>query len=389
MSHRFRKKWSKSKRLEFAISWIFRLATYFILLCVTYIFADIVWNGAKVLFQAQAPFINIDFLTQAPETLHVFEYQGQEYEMGDSEYRRFLTENGLEAIEGGKTYAHSAGGIMPAIVGTITLVTGSMVIALFLGVISATFLSEYSKRSPFIDAIRLAIINLAGVPSIVFGLFGMAMFVNYGPVFAQDGIREMETMFGLGIVPVFPYDANNAFMSIPLYFNDYYLSLQGWGVSMIAGWFTLSIMVLPIIITASEESLRAVPQGFREGSLALGATKWKMIRTNVLPYALPGILTSSILGITRVAGETAPIMFTAAFVIREELPWEVDNLAEFFFQGVMALPYHIYVVSTKVPQNIYTEKAQYAACFVFLALVFFFTLSSILLRIKVREKIKW
>jgi phosphate transport system permease protein len=84
MSHRFRKKWSKSKRLEFAISWIFRLATYFILLCVTYIFADIVWNGAKVLFQAQAPFINIDFLTQAPETLHVFEYQGQEYQMGDS-----------------------------------------------------------------------------------------------------------------------------------------------------------------------------------------------------------------------------------------------------------------------------------------------------------------
>ncbi|MEO0454644.1 MAG: ABC transporter permease subunit, partial [Verrucomicrobiota bacterium] len=273
--------------------------------------------------------------------------------------------------------------------GTALLVVGSMAIALFLGIVSAVFLSEYSKDSAFIRTIRLAIVNLAGVPSIVFGLFGMAMFVNFGPVFAREGILEMETLFGLGLIPVFPYESESAFLSIPLLINDYYLSLQGWGVSLLAGWFTLSFMVLPIIITASEESLRAVPQGYREGSLALGATKWQTIRTNVVPYALPGILTSSILGITRVAGETAPIMFTAAFVLRQQLPWQVDTIAEFAFQGVMALPYHIYVISSKVPQNIFTEKSQYATCFVFLVLVFIFTLVSILLRIKLRDKIKW
>ena len=112
----------------------------------------------------------------------------------------------------------------------------------------------------------------------------------------------------------------------------------GWNVSLLAGWFTLGLMILPAIITASEESLRAVPQGLREGSLALGATKWQTIRKNVLPYAMPGILTSSILGIARVAGETAPIMFTAAYAMRDEMPWQVTKWTDFFFQGVMALP---------------------------------------------------
>ena len=107
----------------------------------------------------------------------------------------------------------------------------------------------------------------------------------------------------------------------------------GWNVSLLAGWFTLAFMVLPVVITASEESLKAVPKGFREGSLALGATKWQTIRKNVLPYALPGILTSSILGIARVAGETAPIMFTAAYVVRDKLPWQVDALERFLFPG--------------------------------------------------------
>ena len=120
-------------------------------------------------------------------------------------------------------------------------------------------------------------------------------------------------------------------------------------------------MVLPAIITASEESLRAVPQGLREGSLALGASKWQTIRKNVLPYAMPGILTSSILGIARVAGETAPIMFTAAYAMRDEMPWQVQRWTDFFFQGVMALPYHIYVVSSKIPQNEYTERVQYGS----------------------------
>ena len=138
-------------------------------------------------------------------------------------------------------------------------------------------------------------------------------------------------------------------------------------------------MVLPAIITASEESLRAVPQGLREGSLALGATKWQTIRKNVLPYALPGILTSSILGIARVAGETAPIMFTAAYAMRDEMPWQVQHWTDFFFQGVMALPYHIYVVSSKIPQNEYTERVQYGAAFVFLVLVMLIALTSIVL----------
>jgi phosphate transport system permease protein len=149
-------------------------------------------------------------------------------------------------------------------------------------------------------------------------------------------------------------------------------------------------MVLPVIITASEESLRAIPQGFREGSLALGATKWTSIRTNVLPYALPGILTSSVLGVARVAGETAPIMFTAAYALRDNLPWEgLDKPTDFFFQGVMALPYHIYVVSSKIPQNVYTERMQYGTAFVFLVIVAGIALTSILLRIRMRKRYKW
>jgi phosphate transport system permease protein len=181
------------------------------------------------------------------------------------------------------------------------------------------------------------------VPSIVFGLFGFGMFV--------------------------------------IFFN--------WNVSLLAGWFTLAFMVLPVIITASEESLKAVPKGFREGSLALGATKWQTIRKNVLPYALPGILTSSILGIARVAGETAPIMFTAAFVISDRLPWQVEKFSDMFFQGVMALPYHIYVVSSKIPQNEYTERMQYGTAFVFLFTVGLIAITSILLRNKLRGRYKW
>ena len=132
-----------------------------------------------------------------------------------------------------------------------------------------------------------------------------------------------------------------------------------------------------------------MPQGLREGSLALGATKWQTIRKNVLPYALPGILTSSILGIARVAGETAPIMFTAAYAMRDEMPWHVSRWTDFFFQGVMALPYHIYVVSSKIPQNEYTERVQYGAAFVFLVIVMLISLSSILLRERSRRRLSW
>ncbi len=328
-------------RVEGFISISLRLSTWFILICAATIFGTIIFKGAPVLFQAEAPFINFEFLTQAPETLHVFEHEGEQHELSDSNFRAYETEHEVELQS--DTYAYSGGGIFPAIIGTILLVVGSMTIALIMGVLSAIYLSEYSKPGKLINLIRLSIMNLAGVPSIVFGLFGFGMFVI--------GLK--------------------------------------WNVSLLSGWFTLAFMVLPIIITASEESLRAIPQGFREGSLALGATKWQSIRTNVLPYALPGILTSSILGIARVAGETAPIMFTAAYAIRDSLPWQVERVSDFFFQGVMALPYHIYVVSSKIPQNEYTERMQYGTALVFLLIVFFIALVSILLRVRIRKLYNW
>ena len=262
--------------------------------------------------------------------------------MGDREFRAFKQKPGNQGHPGGKLRL-LRGRDFPCIVGTVLLVVGSMAIALVLGVASAIYLSEYSGDGHLVRFIRLAIMNLAGVPSIVFGLFGFGMFVIF----------------------------------------------FGWNVSLLAGWFTLAFMVLPVVITASEESLKAVPKGFREGALALGATKWQAIRTNVLPYALPGMLTSSILGIARVAGETAPIMFTAAYSLRYELPWEVRHWTDFFFQGVMALPYHIYVVSSKIPQNEYTASVQYGSAFVFLFVVMMIALGSIILRIKIRSRLKW
>jgi len=382
----FKKKPSAASTWQTILSWAFRLATYFVLICAGAIFIDIGYKGGKEIFRSSFPFLNVEFLTEAPETLHIFEYGDENYEIGSAEYMQFKADNDPAKITNEKSYVYSSGGIFPAIVGTVLLVTGSILIALFFGVTSAVYLSEYSRRGGFIQSIRLAIINLAGVPSIVFGVFGFAFFVNAGPVFAKEGIDASEVV--LGLMPLFPLDEKSLF-SIPLFLNDMYISFQGWNVSLLAGWFTLAIMVLPIVITASEESLRAVPQGFREGSLALGATQWQTIRTNVIPYALPGILTSSVLGITRVAGETAPIMFTAAYVVRDELPWEVSNIIDFVFQGVMALPYHIYVVAAKVPQNEYTASVQYATCFVFMIIVFMIALTSILLRMKVREKIKW
>ena len=330
-------------RLESAVSWIFRGATYVILLCGAAVFLNIVLKGSRTVFTAEPPFINTTFLTEAPESLYVFEWQGQRREMGDREFRAFKEQNPAAANVEAESYVYSAGGIFPCIVGTLLLVLGSMAIALALGVCAAIYLSEYAREGPFIRFIRLAILNLAGVPSIVFGLFGFGMFVIF----------------------------------------------FGWNVSLLAGWFTLAFMVLPVVITASEESLKAVPQGFREGSLALGATKWQTIRKNVLPYALPGILTSSILGIARVAGETAPIMFTAAYVVRDKLPWEVARAGDFFFQGVMALPYHIYVVSSKIPQNEYTERVQYGTAFVFLGLVALIATAAIVLRNRLRNRYKW
>lgn len=331
---------------------VFRLVTYLVLACGAFVFADIIFKGSDALFTKEFPFINFTFLTEAPESLHVFEYQGEKREMGDKEFRAFRQEEADKAVAAGQkpteiksqSYVYSAGGIFPCIVGTLLLTLGSMSIALALGVSSAIFLSEYANQGPIVRFIRLAILNLAGVPSIVFGLFGMGLFVIY----------------------------------------------LGWNVSLLAGWFTLAFMVLPVVITASEESLKSVPRGFREASLALGATKWQTIRKAVLPYALPGMLTSSILGVARVAGETAPIMFTAAYVVRDKLPWEdLQRGTDFFFQGVMALPYHIYVVSSKIPQNEYTQRVQYGTAFVFLLIVAFIAATSIYLRNHLRGRHKW
>ena len=335
---------SNSRRARFferVVFWAFRLATYLIIAAATYIFLDIGIKGGRTVFTSQAPFINIKFLTEPPQTLYVFEYQGKKMALSDREFREWKTTHG-EDVEA-TSIAYSAGGIWPCIVGTALLVIGSMTVALFIGISAAIYLSEYSRGGRFIRLVRIAILNLAGVPSIVFGLFGFGLFVIF----------------------------------------------FGWNVSLIAGWFTLGLMVLPAVITASEESLQAVPQGLREGSLALGATKWQTIRKNVLPYAMPGILTSSILGIARVAGETAPIMFTAAYAMRDEMPWQVAKWTDFFFQGVMALPYHIYVVSSKIPQNEYTERVQYGAAFVFLVLVMLIALASILLRERQRRRLSW
>ncbi len=332
--------------------WIFRLATYFVLLCGVFVFGDIFIKGSRTVFQSEFPFVNTTFLFTAPETLYVFEYKGEKHELGDKAFRALREKEEASAKAAGapapefkisQSIVYSAGGIWPCIVGTVLLVVGSMTIALVVGVSSAIYLSEYAKDGPVVRAIRLAIVNLAGVPSIVFGLFGFGMFVIF----------------------------------------------FGWNVSLMAGWFTLAFMVLPVVITASEESLKAVPKGFREGSLALGATKWQTIRKSVLPYAMPGILTSSILGIARVAGETAPIMFTAAYVVRDQLPWEVEKMSDFFFQGVMALPYHIYVVSSKIPQNEYTERVQYGTAFVFLLIVALIATASIMLRNNLRRRYKW
>jgi phosphate transport system permease protein len=331
----------RTRLFERIAFWAFRLATYAVLAAATYIFFDIGLKGSRTVFTSHAPFINLTFLTQSPQTLYVFDYGGKKMELSDREFRDWkLTHKEDVDVT---SISYSAGGIWPCIVGTALLVIGSMILALLIGISSAIYLSEYSRGGRFIRLVRIAILNLAGVPSIVFGLFGFGLFVIF----------------------------------------------FGWNVSLLAGWFTLGLMVLPAIITASEESLRAVPQGLREGSLALGATKWQTIRKNVLPYALPGILTSSILGIARVAGETAPIMFTAAYAMRDEMPWHVSRWTDFFFQGVMALPYHIYVVSSKIPQNEYTERVQYGAAFVFLVLVMLIALTSILLRERTRSRLSW
>ncbi|MFH1622256.1 MAG: phosphate ABC transporter permease PstA [Candidatus Omnitrophota bacterium] len=226
------------------------------------------------------------------------------------------------------------GGIFPAIVGTLYLVLGTIIFALPIGILSAIYLTEFAKENMLTRLIKLAIINLAGVPSVVYGLFGLGLFV----IFLK------------------------------------------FGTSIIAGSLTLAIMILPVIITTSKEALDSVPLAFREVSFALGASRWQTIRHAVLPHALPGILTGTILGIGRAAGETAPILFTAAAFYLPKLPKSI-------FDQVMALPYHLYVISTQVP-NVKLE-IRYGTALVLVSLVLSLNLVAIIIRSHFRRKKKW
>lgn len=189
-----------------------------------------------------------------------------------------------------------SGGIFPAIVGTLWLTLGTIIVAVPFGILTGVYLVEYAKDNFLTRIINLTIINLAGIPSIIYGLFGMALFVIF----------------------------------------------LGFDISILSGSLTLGIMCLPVIITATRESLLAIPNHLREASLALGATKWETITKVILPAAMPGILTGVILSISRAAGETAPIMFTAVAFYLPFLPIS-------YWDQVMALPYHLYVISTQVP----------------------------------------
>ncbi|WP_300465481.1 phosphate ABC transporter permease PstA [Desulfobacula sp.] len=229
----------------------------------------------------------------------------------------------------------TAGGILPCIVGTVYLCLVTILVALPIGVASAIYLNEYATQGKLVRVIRLGINNLAGVPSIVFGLFGLAFFCI---------VLKM-------------------------------------GVSVAAGGLTLGIMTLPVIIGASEEALKSVPNTYREASLAMGATKWQTIRKVVLPVAFPGIITGSILGISRAAGETAPIMYTGAVFFTPDLPTSIMD-------EVMALPYHIYVLATAGTNIEATRHLQYGTALVLIVLVLGMNLAAIILRSKMRKKLR-
>lgn len=224
------------------------------------------------------------------------------------------------------------GGILPAIVGTFLVTIITAILAIPLGMGCAIYLNEYAKDGITTRFIRMSIRNLSGVPSIVYGLFGVILFVQ---------------MFNLG-------------------------------TSLISAGLTLGLMTLPWTITASEEALKNVPKSYREGALALGATKWQTIKTNVLPYAIPGMLTGTILGLSRAAGETAPILFTGAAFY---LPFLPRSLSDQF----MSLPYHLYIMSTQHHSISKVRPIAYGTALVLIVMVFAINLLAIILRYKLRK----
>lgn len=228
----------------------------------------------------------------------------------------------------------SEGGILPAIVGTVVLTFGTAIASIPLAIGAAIYLAEYARDTWLTRLIRLAIINLAGIPSVVYGLFGLGLFVLF-------------------------------------------LRL---GTSLIAGSLTLGLMTLPVVISTAEEAILAVPQSFRVVSISLGGTRWQTIRHQVLPQALPGILTGIILGLERAAGETAPILFTVAAFYLPHLPRSP-------FDQTMALPYHLYVISTQVPGM--PTDVQYGTALVLLVLVLSMNVVATLIRSRFRRKRQW
>jgi len=266
-----------------------RLALLIVLAVLVYILADIGTKGAGT--------ITWEFISQAP--------------------RRGMTE----------------GGIFPAIFGTLIVTLITAVLAVPLGMGSAIYLNEYAKKNRLTRFIRLSIRNLSGVPSIVYGLFGVILFVN---------------MFKFG-------------------------------TSILSAGLTLGLLTLPWTITASEEALKTVPNSYREGALALGASKWQSIRTNVLPYALPGMLTGTVLGLARAAGETAPIMFTGAAFFLPILPHSVKD-------QFMALPYHLYIMATQHHDIAKVRPLAYGTALVLIVLVLGLNLGAVILRYRLRRR---
>jgi phosphate transport system permease protein len=239
-----------------------------------------------------------------------------------------------EFITGFPSDGMRSGGILPAIVGTVLLTFGAAIFTMPFGIGAAIYLSEYAPENRWTRTIRLAIISLAGIPSVVYGLFGLGLFV--------------------------------LFMNM--------------GTSILAGALTLGVMTLPVVISASEEALRAVPQSFRVVSISLGATQWQTVRRIVLPQAVPGILTGAILGLERAAGETAPILFTAAAFYLPQLPSSP-------LDATMALPYHLYVISTQVPGM--PVSIQYATALVLLVLVLSLNIIATMIRSRARSQRQW
>ncbi|MFQ5721857.1 MAG: phosphate ABC transporter permease PstA [Candidatus Aminicenantales bacterium] len=278
----------KKKIIEFLGFFTLRVCIYLVLAILIIFLYDIGSKGAEA--------INWEFLTQAP--------------------RRGMT----------------AGGIFPAIMGTFLVTMVTAILAVPMGMFAAIYLNEYAHQTRITRFIRLSIRNLSGVPSIVYGLFGVILFVN----------------------------------------------VLKFGTSILSAGLTLGLLTLPWTITASEEALKTIPNTYREGALALGATKWQAIRTNVLPYALPGMLTGTVLGLARAAGETAPIMFTGAAFY---LPFLPRSLTDQF----MALPYHLYVMATQHHAISQVRPLAYGTALVLIILILFMNLTAIIIRSHLRR----